>query len=101
MHTPSKSKIQFIDPQRASLRDRPPNGNERVHEIKFDGYRTLARISGGTVTLYTRSGLDWTEKYLKLAREFHKLKAADALLDGEIAVPGAKSLTWLQPKLVA
>lgn len=79
----SKSKIQFIEPQLARLHDSPPTGNEWVHEIKFDGYRTLARISGGTVTLYTRSGLDWTEKYLELAREFHKLKTADALLDGE------------------
>ena len=33
-----------------------------MHEIKFDGYRLLARIDRGRVRLKTRSGLDWTSQ---------------------------------------
>ncbi len=38
-----------------------------VHEIKFDGYRIQARIGDGKVTLKTRTGLDWTEKFPAVA----------------------------------
>jgi bifunctional non-homologous end joining protein LigD len=35
----------FIEPSLALLADKPPNGPQWVHEIKFDGYRIQARIS--------------------------------------------------------
>ena len=33
----------FIEPALASLVEKPPTGDRWVHEIKFDGYRLLAR----------------------------------------------------------
>ena len=54
-----------------SSRRRPrasPDGDDWLHEIKFDGYRTLARIEGGAARLLTRTGLDWTDRYGHLAR---------------------------------
>ena len=53
----------FVEPQLASLAGHPPPGDAWVHEIKFDGYRLLARVDRGRVTLKTRSGLDWTTKF--------------------------------------
>src|SRR4029078_8542998 len=50
----------FVEPQLASLADHPPLGATWVHEIKFDGYRLLARVDHGRGTRKTRSGLDWT-----------------------------------------
>ena len=35
----------------ATLVERAPDGDEWVHEIKFDGYRILARVAAGDVTL--------------------------------------------------
>ena len=54
-----------------------------IHEIKYDGYRTLAALAGDQVRLYTRSGQDWTHKFEALARAFAKLKL-NALIDGEV-----------------
>lgn len=83
----------FIKPQLAELAEKPPVGKEWVHEVKFDGYRTLARISGGQATLFSRSGLDWTAKYGRIAVEIGKLPVRSAWLDGEVAYTDEKGLT--------
>jgi len=50
-------------PQLATLTAAPPTGARWIHEIKLDGYRTLARIEDGKARLLTRNGHDWTERY--------------------------------------
>src|SRR5690606_35178980 len=57
---------KFIEPQLATLVDTVPNGRDWLFEMKYDGYRVLAAISGEAVRLYTRSGLDWTDKFAPL-----------------------------------
>lgn len=61
-----------------------PDGPDWLHEIKFDGYRLLARVDGGRVQLLTRSGLDWTGKFAALAARLAQLPVTAALIDGEI-----------------
>ena len=81
-----------------------PEGEEWLHEIKFDGYRTIARIDGGEVRLITRSGLDWTDRYGVLAKVFKGLRCEQALIDGEIVVQdeqGIASFAALQDALSA
>jgi len=75
--------MELIQPQLAQLHSQPPHGDQWIHEIKFDGYRTLAYIDR-KITLRTRSGLNWTEKYPTIAAALKKLKVKDAVLDGEI-----------------
>src|SRR5260370_20120579 len=58
-----------ITPQLATLVDSPPDGAEWLHEIKYDGYRLLARIDKGKARLITRNGLDSTAKFPAFARE--------------------------------
>jgi DNA ligase D-like protein (predicted ligase) len=82
----------FVAPQLAVLEDRPPDGPGWIHEIKYDGYRLLAAITPDRVKLYTRSGLDWTEKFSSLVPALLKLKAT-ALLDGEAIVQDAHGLS--------
>jgi len=72
----------FIAPQLAKRVDRPPGGAGWAHEIKFDGYRMQMRIEGGRVTLRTRAGLDWTDRFAAIAKAGEDLP--DAILDGEI-----------------
>ena len=62
----------FIEPCLATLVAAPPQGDDWVHEIKFDGYRIQARIDGDGVKLITRSGLDWTE-WLRLVQFVQKI----------------------------
>lgn len=79
-----KAELEFIPPHLAQLVNTPPQGSDWVHEIKFDGYRIQAHIQDGEVKLYTRRGLDWTDKYSVLARALRKLDVDNAILDGEV-----------------
>lgn len=83
----------FVEPQLATLVDEPPPGADWLHEIKYDGYRVVAAVAGGDVVLYTRNGLDWTERFAPLVKPFSQLPCDAALLDGEIAVADAQGHT--------
>ncbi len=93
----------FIEPQLATLRTSPPEGDAWVHEIKFDGYRIQAQVSDGEVTLFTRKGLDWTARFgTQIAKTLAALDCDDAVLDGEIVVlsdKGIASFSALQEAL--
>lgn len=80
---------EFVAPMLATLVTEPPRSGNWVYEVKYDGYRMLCRIAGGSVRLFTRTGNDWTAKLPHLAREIEALGLEDSLLDGEIVVPGA------------
>ena len=84
---------RFRPPQLAVLSTTPPSGPEWLHEIKFDGYRVLAAMAGGSAKLYTRSGLDWTEKFRGVAEAVAQLPARAALIDGEVVVPDENGRT--------
>ncbi len=76
-----------LAPQLATLVQGPPaDAQNWVYEVKFDGYRVLARIEGGDVKLFTRNGHDWTSKLKTLARELGTLNLPSAWLDGEIVI---------------
>lgn len=77
-----------LEPQLATLVDRPPVAGDWLYEIKFDGYRILTRIDQGDVRLFTRNGLDWTDKLKSLAKEIKGLKLASGWLDGELVILG-------------
>jgi bifunctional non-homologous end joining protein LigD len=108
--TPKPKKVKksatklpvFKPPQLATLTDTMPQGKDWVHEIKFDGYRGLAYIQDGEVTIYTRTGQDWTHKFRSIADRLAKLPVKTAVLDGEIVAlneKGASSFKTLQNAL--
>ncbi|OFW58059.1 MAG: hypothetical protein A2133_07580 [Actinobacteria bacterium RBG_16_64_13] len=75
---------RFVQPELATLVDRAPSGGGWLHEVKFDGYRALARIENGSVEIYSRNDKDWTSHYQVLAEELAKLPVENAMLDGEV-----------------
>jgi DNA ligase D-like protein (predicted ligase) len=75
---------EWIPPQLTQLVDAAPEGDQWLHEIKFDGYRMHARLDRGAVKLLTRTGLDWTHKYPPIAAAVASLGAHQAYLDGEL-----------------
>jgi bifunctional non-homologous end joining protein LigD len=92
-----KSELpQFIAPMLATLVTEPPSSGKWVYEVKYDGYRMLARISGDEVKLFTRTGKDWTAKLPHLVRALEKLKLDGSWLDGEIVVPGTDERSSFQ-----
>jgi bifunctional non-homologous end joining protein LigD len=91
-----------FEPQLATLVAKPPEGAEWIHELKFDGYRILARIEDGRVELFSRNGLDWTHRFPRLARELAGLELRAALIDGEAVAldeHGRSSFQLLQEAL--
>ena len=66
-------------------RDRVPTGKDWLFEVKWDGYRALAYLRGGEVTLISRNGNDLTQRFANVAKEIAKaVKTPDAVLDGEV-----------------
>jgi bifunctional non-homologous end joining protein LigD len=91
---------RFAEPQLCRLVDRPPEGAEWVHEIKFDGYRMQMRVAEGETRLRTRKGLDWTDRFGRIASAGAKLP--DCLIDGEIVAldkDGSPDFAGLQAAL--
>lgn len=83
----SKARLpKFVAPQLATLTKSPPQGDDWLHEIKYDGYRAIAAVTGDNVRIYTRSGKDWTDKFGAIPEALQALDAGSALLDGEIVV---------------
>lgn len=76
-----------LQPQLATLADSVPGESDAwLYEIKFDGYRILARIEGGDIRLFTRNGHDWSAKLPSVVRALRQLGIAAAWLDGEIVL---------------
>ncbi|MEM7058511.1 MAG: DNA ligase D [Pseudomonadota bacterium] len=93
-----------LKPQLPTSAEVAPEGDAWVHEIKYDGYRTIVRIEDGQVRMFTRQGLDWTERYQALVPHFQDLDCSAAMIDGEVVAQdarGATSLDLLQETLSA
>jgi bifunctional non-homologous end joining protein LigD len=91
-------------PQLASVAAEPPEGNDWVSEIKFDGYRLLCWLDHGNVHLVTRNGLDWTDRLPAVASAVAALGAETLLVDGELVAldgGGRSSFPALQAALSA
>ncbi len=92
----------FVEPQFTRSVDRPPQGADWVHEIKFDGYRMQLRSEDAAATLKTRKGLDWTARFPEIAAEGAGLPPC--ILDGEIVAldhNGSPDFAGLQAALSA
>lgn len=74
----------FRSPQLATLVDAVPSGSGWLHEVKYDGYRCLLAVGGGTARVFTRSGLDWSDKFADIVNAAASLDLPPALIDGEI-----------------
>lgn len=79
----------LLDPQLLSRASGPPNGDGWIHEIKYDGYRLLASLERGLVSLWSRPGADWTSRLPTIANAIAELTVRSAALDGELVYLGA------------
>jgi bifunctional non-homologous end joining protein LigD len=87
------SKVQ---PALASIADAPFSSPDWIFEIKWDGVRTLANVSGGKVRLWARSGRDISREYPELLNLAGALNAHEAWLDGEIVTLDAQGRSDFQ-----
>lgn len=74
-----------IRPMLATLIEEPFNDREWIYEVKWDGYRAIAEIRGGDVSLYSRNQLSLKDRFPAIDESLKKIRF-DAVLDGEIVV---------------
>jgi bifunctional non-homologous end joining protein LigD len=84
--------MSFIPPQLLASAKAAPEGDRWLHEVKYDGFRLLARSDGGRARLYTRQGNDWTSKLPTIAAAIQALGIERGYLDGELVAIGADGL---------
>lgn len=85
-----------VNVQLATLAEAAPSGDEWIHEIKFDGYRVVARVQDKRVSLLTRKALDWTHRMPTLAEAVTQLNLPDAIIDGEFVALDARGVSQFQ-----
>jgi ATP dependent DNA ligase domain len=78
------------------LRERALDGAGWLHEIKLDGYRAQVHIHRGRVTIYSRSGYNWTDHFHQIAHGVKALSEHDLVIDGEATVFGNTGLPDFQ-----
>jgi bifunctional non-homologous end joining protein LigD len=81
---PRESLPAKLAPMLASDADEPSTRPGWLHEPKLDGYRVLASVAGGKVTLRSRNGLDLTASFPTLVAELAQQPTQPVLFDGEI-----------------
>jgi bifunctional non-homologous end joining protein LigD len=92
----SSLKPSQYQPQKALLVDRPPVGDRWVHELKLDGFRMGVFVTGRSVRIISRRGTDYTDEFPEIANAARKLRAKDAVLDGEIVVLDERGVSSFQ-----
>ena len=72
-------------PMLATLVDKPFDEPGWIYEIKWDGYRAVALLNKGEVSLISRNNKSFKEKFYPVTAALKKWKI-NAVVDGEIAV---------------
>jgi bifunctional non-homologous end joining protein LigD len=82
---PARPMPHGIQPMLATLIKEPFDHPDWIFEVKWDGYRAIAEIRDGSVSLYSRNLISLSQKFSPIADSLRKFKF-EALLDGEIVV---------------
>lgn len=81
---PEVLRSESFAPELCRAQAAPPDGDQWLHESKWDGYRLVTTIVDKRVRLWSRNGIEWTEKLPELVDSLSALKLSDAQLDGEM-----------------
>jgi bifunctional non-homologous end joining protein LigD len=85
---PRALPVGFIPPCLPIKAEQPPSGAIWLHEIKWDGFRVIARKVGQRVKLYSRPGNDLTYRFPLIVEAFAKLHSRSCIIDGEAVACG-------------
>jgi bifunctional non-homologous end joining protein LigD len=80
-----------LKPMLATLTDAPFDDPDWIYEVKWDGYRIIARIENEKVRLISRGGLDMSKRYEPLVDALKEMKL-NAVIDGELVALSDKGL---------
>ena len=84
-NAPAVPMPHAVQPMLATAVKEPFDHPEWLFEVKWDGYRAVAEIRDGSVSLYSRNGISFEKKFFPVVESLRKF-GFDAVLDGEIVV---------------
>lgn len=93
-----KKLSKFIKPMLCKVSDKAFDDKDWAFEIKWDGYRAIADLSKDELQLYSRNGIDFSQKFKKIINSLN-LQEHPMILDGEIVAyddKGKPNFQWLQ-----
>ena len=93
-----KKLSEFIKPMLCKVSDKAFDDKDWAFEIKWDGYRAIADMSKDELRLYSRNGIDFSQKFKKITHSLN-LQEHPMILDGEIVAyddKGKPNFQWLQ-----
>jgi bifunctional non-homologous end joining protein LigD len=98
---PAKSSVpkapapfpKLAPPCLPTLVKKPPSGADWLHEIKWDGFRFVCYLNGGTVRMLTRNALDWSPNFPAIVDAIAKLPVKVLIIDGEALILNDKGVS--------
>lgn len=92
-----RNPFDKADVQLAKLVSTPPEGDDWLYELKYDGYRIMAFVEGNNARLLTRNGNDYTNRFQSIAFSLIEWAAGRAMvLDGEMVITDEQGRTDFQ-----
>lgn len=85
------SRFRFIKPSEPIERSLPPEGDDRLHEIKWDGYRAQLHKMDDEVHIFSRNG-KWMPRFKPMLEPLSRLPTKSAIIDAEFVALNAKGL---------
>ncbi|SEM58640.1 ATP-dependent DNA ligase LigD phosphoesterase module /ATP-dependent DNA ligase LigD polymerase module [Stigmatella aurantiaca] len=95
---PVEQLLQRVWPPMLAQLSVPEQADDATHlyEVKYDGFRALAALSSGTLTLDSRNGNDLAARFPQIAEALRGLRVTEAVLDGEIVALDAEGRSRFQ-----
>jgi bifunctional non-homologous end joining protein LigD len=84
-----------LQPMLATLTDAPFDDKGWIFENKYDGFRMVAKVEGGKVTLYSRNGQIVSRNYIEVAQALEGVRG-NAVIDGELVAIGKDGISHFQ-----
>ena len=94
---PEQLLRRVFPPMLATLTDQPPSDRKWwTFELKYDGFRAIAAITGGKMAMWSRNELDLVPRFPLIAAALQKMKLKDVVLDGEVVALDASGAPRFQ-----
>lgn len=84
---PRQKFYDSVEPMLATLVNEPFDDPDWIYEVKWDGYRAVAFMNEGAVSMKSRNNKSFNEKFYSVYNTLKKMKL-NAILDGEVVVVG-------------
>jgi bifunctional non-homologous end joining protein LigD len=84
-----------LQPMLATLTDGPFDNPDWIFEDKYDGFRMVAKVESGKVTLYSRNGQVISRNYIEVAKALEGVES-DAVIDGELVALDENGVSHFQ-----